>query len=138
LRWEKGLKDFHNLNQILTKRTVTVDKRKVEMRNAPLFRFVKGMHAIHIKFSFSEMAPESTVSLQKGKGRKRVLRDVVLPTKYPHRRTIKKVKYDDIQSLMKFLTPAHQTFYCSLKSDGTENNEEVEDIDCELEDESVL
>jgi hypothetical protein len=84
------------------------------------------------------MAPESTVSLQKGKGRKCVSRDDVLPTKYPRGRSVKKVKYDDIQLLIKFVPPVHQTFYCSLKSNGTANNEEVEDIDCELEDESVL
>jgi hypothetical protein len=61
-----------------------------------------------------------------------VLHDV-LPTK----RNLKKVKYDDIQSCMKFVLSVHQTFYSSLKSDGTAHSEETEDSDCELG-ESIL
>jgi hypothetical protein len=42
----------------------------MEIRKASQFQFTKGMHAMPIKFPFTEMAPESTVSLQKGKGKK--------------------------------------------------------------------
>jgi hypothetical protein len=34
---KENFKDFHSLNQMLTKRTVTVDKRKVEMWKASQF-----------------------------------------------------------------------------------------------------
>jgi hypothetical protein len=75
---------------------VTVDERKVEMRKALYFRFEKDMHALCIKLLFSEMAPESTAYLQKGKEGRSLPCDVIPMTKYPHGRSIKNVNYDDI------------------------------------------
>jgi hypothetical protein len=68
LRWEKRTKDFHNLNQILTKRTYC--GQEID-GNEEYFTVLihEAMHAMHIKFSFREMDPEST-KLKKGKGRK--------------------------------------------------------------------
>lgn len=85
---------------------------------------------MYVKSDFGDLASEEVISLQKGKGKCPVLRDVMLTTKYPNGRKIKKAKYEDIMSLMKFVPPVHQTFYGSLKSEHDDGNAaNVEDID---------
>lgn len=90
----------------------------------------KAWITVRVKLGFSEVAAEEVISLQKGKGKCPVLSNVILPVKYPYFRKIKKAKYDDIMSLMKFVPPVYKEFYSGLKSDDNENgNVDVEDID---------
>jgi hypothetical protein len=65
---------------MFTERTFTVDKQKVEMGKARhSLDLWKVSSCLNVKYSLNEITLEYTVSLQKGKGRRPVLHDV-LPT----------------------------------------------------------
>lgn len=124
--------NFYDLSAILstmTKRNVTVDKKKFDFRDVCQIR-VTSEHpqCIEIKNTYEESEQWQMVSLQK-RGRQVNIGEIQLKQLYTSPRSIPKPKVDDVLSLVNWIPPVWHDFYKNILIDRTVTSIDVEVID---------
>ena len=117
------------ISKLLTKRTETVDKDKVDYRLVSQFRILSERPQwLEVRFSHDETESWKAVNLQK-RGRPTRLKDITLQPILNGAKSVPKPKVDDVRSLLPYIPPIHHSFYNSIVTDKVSKGIDVEILD---------
>ena len=117
--------------KMMTKRTVTSNKEKIDFRQVSQFRMSSNKPlSVEVKLSHDDSEQWKLISFQK-RGRPVKLQEVQLLPLYNKPKRIAKAKIDDVRSLCVFIPPIHHDFYNNIVVDeqnsGAEPTELMDD-----------
>jgi hypothetical protein len=114
------------VSHMMTRRTVTTEKQKVDYRLVSQFRIRRDKpQCVEVRFTHDDSEDWQTISLSK-RGRPAKLEDAILKPVLSGSKPIAKVKVDDVRSLLSFIPPVHHEFYDSIVVDKAQANTGVE------------